>query len=60
MELPEKTQTYIKLEMRTLGMWAENSETSVTLKPPDMKERISGTEDKIKEIEISVKEKCTS
>ena len=55
-EAINKTQTEGILEMENLGKWAGNTKASIQ----DMKEKISGTEDTIEEIESLVKENVNS
>lgn len=55
MESLKKTQTEVKLEMKSLGIHAESSKESFTNRILKMEERILSTEDKIEEINTLVK-----
>jgi hypothetical protein len=50
-EAIKKTQTEEILEMENLGKWTKTTEASITNRTQEMEERISGTEDTIKEID---------
>lgn len=54
-EAIKKTQTEGILEMGSLGKLTKITDTSITNRIQKMKERISGVEDTIEEIGISVK-----
>lgn len=52
----KKTQTKVKLEMKNLGTQTRTSRAILTSRIKDMKGRFSGIEDKVEEMDISVKE----
>ena len=47
----QKTQMKVQLEVRNLGTWVEKSEATLTIKIQEVEERISGTEDKIEDMD---------
>jgi predicted nucleic acid-binding Zn-ribbon protein len=59
-ESVKKKQTKGNLEMKMLETQAGTSEASLTYRTQEVKERISGTESMIKEMDTSVKENVKS
>ena len=55
MESLKKTQTEIKLQMKTLVSQTETTEAILTNKEQDVEDRISGIENKVEETDSSVK-----
>ena len=55
----QKTQTKIKLNVKNLGYQTKPSEDSLPNRLQDMEERISGVKDKVKEMDILVKENAS-
>lgn len=60
MDSLKKIQTEIKLEIKNVGSQTEASGASYTKKAEDIKQEISGTEDKVGEMETAVKENVKS
>lgn len=60
MKSREKTQTEGNLEMKKLGTQTGTDKARLTNKIEEMEERITGIEDSIKEMNITVKENMKS
>ena len=56
MEVMKKTQSEGRLDMKNLGKQTGTTETSITNRIKEIKERISDTEDTIEEINSLIKE----
>jgi hypothetical protein len=55
-ETIKKTQMETNLEMENLGMRSRITDVSITNRIQEIDERISGVEDTVKEIDITIKE----